>query len=340
MMATEIGARSSRAVAWAHGVVTAESLGAMLGPTLFVLPDGRQIAPFHIAPWADETGNGPLPGVLRRLRGDWPCVPFGGDADRPAQGGWPASTANPTVDAEAHGYGSNHDWSFDTPSATEIRLTIDYPEDHPVQRLERRIIPDPLQPAIDFELTITARRDGALPIGLHPCIRVPKIAGGMHIEMAGKIAGATFPGDVDPSSILAPGQIAEDWHDMALRDGTRIDPSRVPLARHTEDLVQLLGVPGRVALHNTIEGYRVYLDWNPKHFPSLLLWNSNYGRQFAPWNGRHLALGVEPICSAFDLGPKICAAPNPISARGVPTARSFRAGEVFVTRYRVAVEAA
>lgn len=331
---------NSRALAWAHGVVSVESLGGMLGPTLFVLPEGRQIAPFHIAPWADETGNGELPGVLRRLRGEWPCVPFGGDADRAPRHGWPGSTATPTLDAEAHGHGSNADWIFGAASPVELALAIDYPDNHPVRRLERRIIPDPKQAAIDFELAISMRHDCDLPIGLHPCIRLPHIAGGMHIEMEGKIAGATLPGDVDPSAILAPGQIAEDWHMMRLRDGSCIDPSRVPLPRHTEDLVQLLGVPGRVALHNTIEGYRLRMSWNPEHFPSLLLWNSNYGRQFAPWNGRHLALGVEPICSAFDLGPQISAANNPIAARGVPTSRKFSAGEMFVTRYRVAVEAA
>lgn len=60
----------------------------------------------------------------------------------------------------------------------------------------------------------------------------------------------------------------------------------------------------------------------------------------APWNGRHLALGLEPICSAFDLGQQVSAAENPISKRGVPTARSFRAGEQFVTRYRIEVEPA
>ena len=63
-------------------------------------------------------------------------------------------------------------------------------------------------------------------------------------------------------------------------------------------------------------------------------------RQMAPWNGRHLALGFEPICSAFDLGPQISTADNPISRRGTKTARRFSAGERFTTRYRIAVEAA
>jgi hypothetical protein len=104
--------------------------------------------------------------------------------------------------------------------------------------------------------------------------------------------------------------------------------------------MQLLDMPGRVALWNSAEGYRVHLTWQREHFPSLLLWYSNHGRQGAPWLGRHRALGVEPVCSAFDLGSQISSVDNPIAAQGTATAQSFRAGETFVTRYRIAVEAA
>src|SRR5262245_57667152 len=57
-----------RGLGWAHGCLTVQRLGAMLGPLTFVLADGRQVSPLHIAPWADESGGEALPGVLRRLR--------------------------------------------------------------------------------------------------------------------------------------------------------------------------------------------------------------------------------------------------------------------------------
>ena len=31
----------------------------------------------QVAPWADEPDSAALPGILQRLRGEWPCVPFG-----------------------------------------------------------------------------------------------------------------------------------------------------------------------------------------------------------------------------------------------------------------------
>jgi len=331
--------RQSAALAWRHGVVSVEALGGMLGPTTFVLPDGRQVSPLQIAPWADEEQPG-LPGILQRLRGEWPCVPFGRDGDRAAMGEWPVSSAVPTIDSNQHGFSSNNLWTIEPANETALQLGIAYPDAHPIAGLRRRITPDPEAAAIDIELEITARRDCDLPIGLHPVFRLPHLTGAMQLEVAGEVGAVTFPRGPDPVSIFAPDRYTADWHVVPLRDGTLLDPSRVPLARHTEEVLQLLDAPGEVALHNTAEGYRARLSWNRDHFPSLMFWFSNFGRQEPPWSGRHLALGVEPVCAALDLGPQISTSINPISTRGIPTARHFAAGETFRTRYRIAVEPA
>lgn len=335
---TKLG--EARSLAWQHGVVSVEDLGGMLGPTLFVLPDGRQVAPFQVAPWADEAGGEELPAILKRLRGEWPCVPFGSDADRAAANGWPGSVAATTLDPFPHGFSSNHAWRFETGGAGSISLAIDYPEAHPIRGLRRTVTPDPDAAALDFTLEIDVRRDCELPLGLHPSFRLPSKPGAMRIEVGSDIAGMTFPAPVDASSIFAQGALLEPWHDVPLKAGGRMDIRQVPLPVQTEELVQLMSMPGRGSLWNAAEGYRVKLSWNAEHYPSALLWLSNRGRTFAPWNGRHLALGFEPICSAFDLGQQVSAAENPISRRGVVTARKFAAGERFVTRYRIEVEPA
>jgi hypothetical protein len=333
------GQTEARARVWSHGVVSVERLGGMLGPTLFVLPDGRQVAPFQVAPWAGEAGSEDLPGILKRLRGEWPCVPFGSDADRAAEAGWPGSQAAATVDPFPHGFSSNNEWRFEEAEGS-IALAIDYPDAHPVRGLRRRVTPDANGAALDFELEIEVRHDCVLPIGLHPTFRLPAKPGAVRIEVGSEVSGMTFPAPVDASSIFAQGALLQPWHDVPLAAGGRLDVRQVPLPQATEELVQLIDMPGRAALWNMAEGYRVKLSWNAEHYPSALLWFSNRGRQLAPWNGRHLALGLEPICSAFDLGQQVSAAENPISRRGVRTARQFRAGEKFVTRYRIEVEPA
>lgn len=335
---TEEGA--AHALAWDHGVVSVESLGGMLGPTLFVLPDGRQVAPFQVAPWASEPGGENMLPILRRLRGEWPCVPFGFDADRQGAGDWPGSSSATAFDPWPHGHSSNNEWQIDASSDGVITARITYPDSHPIRGLVRRVIPDPSLAAIDFELSIDVRADCTLPIGLHPTFRLPAVTGAMQVEVGPEIMGMTFPGPVDDSSVFEQGSMLQPWNDVPLRDGSRMDISLLPLSCETEELVQLLDIPGRASLLNRAEGYRVVLSWNPDHFPSALLWISNRGRKSAPWNGRHLALGLEPVCSAFDFGPQISATDNPISRRGTPTARHFHAAERFTTRYRIAVEGA
>lgn len=314
-----------RGLAWDYGVLSVERRGGMLGPVLFVLPDGRQIAPFAVAPWFAEPEARGLPGLMRRLRAEGPCVPSGFDEDRPARFGWPASHAAEAID-EGHGLGSNHDWAFADERGGSVAPRIDYPADHPIARLERRILPGLGAPAIDLELTVHPCRDCLLPVGVHPTFRLPQEPGGFEIAIDAQTEIATCPGDLDASSILVPGQFAP-VSAVPLRAGGTLDIRKLPLPVNAEEVVQVLDGRGAMRLRNRAEGYDVRLSWNAEDFPSCLLWLSNRGRTFEPWSGRHLALGVEPVCSAFDLGTAISSGSNPLSARGIATARSFEAGK-------------
>jgi len=161
----------TRVIRWDRGEATMQSLGAMLAPIVFRLPSGREVQPMQIAPWADEAGGEELPGVLRRLRGEWPCVPFGVTPDR-SPSDWPQHL-RPEPDEEAHGHGSNHEWQLD--GALVARIA--YPAASPVVRLERRVAPVIGEARVDIELTIVARRGCRLPIGLHPTFRLPAETG-------------------------------------------------------------------------------------------------------------------------------------------------------------------
>ena len=98
-------------------------------------------------------------------------------------------------------------------------------------------------------------------------------------------------------------------------------------------------IDGTAALANLAEGYRARLTWQPEHFPCLSLWMPFRGRKMPPWNGRHLAIGMEPVCSPFGLGPGTARANNPLAAAGTPTAYPFKAATPFVTKYRIEAEA-
>jgi hypothetical protein len=332
---TDLHRPTACALAWEFGVVSVERRSAMLAPALFVLPDGRQIAPFQVAPWFCEPIAQELQGLMPRLRGDWPCVPFGFDIDRQGFDEWPPSRATGAID-EGHGFGANHDWTLSDDSPGALSLFIEYPQAHPIASLDRRITPDPTGPAVDIELTVHPRRDCRLPIGVHPTFRLPATPGSFEIELDAGTDVATFPGDLDASAIFEPGRFAPAAAIPLKRGGTR-DIRRVPFDEQTEELVQVLRGSG-VTLGNHVERYAINLAWSADEFPSFLLWFSNRGRQLDPWRGRHLALGVEPVCSAFDLGTAISSSPNPLNARGIRTAQDFVAGKSWTARYRIAVE--
>src|SRR5580700_9846187 len=53
--------------------------GGQLGPVTFERK-GRKIRPFSVAPWVEEKFSPPLPPIIQVLRGDFFCLPFGGNA--------------------------------------------------------------------------------------------------------------------------------------------------------------------------------------------------------------------------------------------------------------------
>ncbi len=76
-------------------------------------------------------------------------------------------------------------------------------------------------------------------------------------------------------------------------------------------------------LEDESAGAAYRLTWDADILPSLQLWISNRGRKGAPWSGRNMCLGVEPLCAVFDLGTRAGLAPNPISTRGIATAATL-----------------
>jgi len=329
------------------GQVEAEiqSLGGMLGPVTFKLGD-RAVAPFAVAPWSDDESpeHAALPGLLKRLRGEWPCVPFGAEADRPElPADWqPQGAAEPdVVDPGPHGFSSNRHWQLAERQADGVVLEIAYPDEHAIARLVRRVRADAQSPALDFTLEIHARRDCRVPIGLHPTYGLPQEPRGLVLELGEDARAWTFPAEVEPGrTAFRPDQRDVSPGALALGAGGTFDVRALPPPGPSEDLVLLTGLGGRIALAYVQLGYKVVQSWDASHFPSCLLWISNRGRGFYPWSGRHRGLGVEPIAAPFDLGPATAqSGEDPLARAGVPTSVTLTAGVPLVTRYRIGVEA-
>lgn len=69
------------------------------------------------------------------------------------------------------------------------------------------------------------------------------------------------------------------------------------------------------------EGYVWFAIRDPRVLRNTVLWISNGGRHYPPWNGRHVnVLGVEDVTAYFHEGVAASAADNPLSQAGHPTA--------------------
>lgn len=322
---------------WDYGSAEVQALGGMLGPLHFRLDADRDLQVMHVAPWAGTTESLALPGLLRRMRGEWPCVPFG-RTDTPADlpPDWTAIVAD---DQWAHGYGANHRWTCTGATATSVSLAIDYPEQSPVSRIERRISVVPGAPALDIALTIQPRRDVRLPAGLHPTFRLPQPDGRVRLALGQHDGIFSYPShSAGAASILLRDTRSEHLHAMAGIDGS-CDLASLPLGDNVEELLQVRALFGNegmppFSLHYLDYDMHVGMWWNPAHFPDLMLWLSNRGRPEFPWHSRHVALGAEPVNSVFDLGrvarPPACHALA--DRRGI----DLRAGQDWTTCYRIA----
>src|SRR5262245_389283 len=122
---------------WDHGSAEVQSLGGMLGPLSLRIGPHRELELMHVAQWAGMTRADDLPGVMRRMRGEWPCLPFG--STEPPVGlcdGW---TGQAPDDVWPHGYAANHHWRCLLALPHKVHLAIDYPFDSAIEHVEREI---------------------------------------------------------------------------------------------------------------------------------------------------------------------------------------------------------
>jgi len=296
-----------------HAAVDVQALGGMLGPATFRLPDGRTLSPMYRAPWHGETGlhldDSPL---LRYLNGEWLCAPFGPTtppSDLPL--GW-ATRADGAFDADRgcdHGWTANHPWTLVGRDDSKLHLAIEPPPDHVLARVERVVHLVATHPGVDVVTTLHPRRDATVPVALHPTFAVP--AGGVELRPGPCRAIHAYPvAPVPGVTRLHPGGRAATLGALPATDGTTLDLRRLPLPGDTEELLQLEDVQPPFTLRwrqDSSETNRdaaaidLVLDWDADTLPDLMLWVSQRGRKHAPWNGRNVALGVEPCASCFDL---------------------------------------
>jgi hypothetical protein len=325
------------ALRWDRGSLAVSALGGTMLPR-FDLADGRSISPLAVPPWAEERLPPDVPATLAHMRGEWICVPFGAAGPLKEVAPEWRGVSDEIPDGPLHGPAANGVWKLIDRGLDFITIRFEDPSDHPIAWVERHIAVEPGAPAVICTLRIMPRRDAALPVGIHPVLRLPRTTGAMRIRPGAFRFGITSPYLMGEGAPLAGlGRRFSDLSAVPSEGGKIVDFSQPPFAGQYEDAVQLIGASGSVAADNLEERYTVLIEWDRAALPSCILWYSNEGLAPPPWNRRHRALGIEPACAALGLGIKASAGRNPLNAEGESTAIAFTAGQIWQTSYRISV---
>lgn len=302
-----------------------------LAPVRFRIGN-RWVEPFAIAPWAKERTDPSLPQVARVMRGDFFCMPFG-DNEKPYKG----------EEYPPHGETANGKWRFESSTRRHIHLSM-RTSVRP-GRVDKVIQLVPGHTAVYSQHVISGMR-GPMPLGHHPILRVPEGVTG-RVSMSPFRFGQVFPGVFEnPAkggySLLEAAARFSSLESVPQIDGKWSDLSVYPAREGYEDLVLLASDPDLqfawTALTLPEEHYVWFSLKDPRVLPATVLWMSNGGRHYAPWNGRHRrTIGLEEIAGNFHYGLADSAARNSLNRAGVATCVKLNPLKPLAVNYIMAV---
>jgi hypothetical protein len=310
--------------------------GGHLGPVTFDRK-GRKLQPYSVAPWAEEPTDPTLPPLLKVLRGDFFCLPFGGNAT-------PFGTERHPV----HGETANAAWKFRSLETMAGRtcLHLSLTTKARPGRVDKRIW------LLDGQNTIYSQHvlsdmSGPMNLGHHAMLKFPDAPGSGLVSTSGFVYAQVFPGTFELAeqrgySMLKPGTEFRSLSKVPTITGETADLTCFPARRGFEDLVLMVSdaeVPfAWTAVTFPKERYVWFALKDPCILRQTVFWISNGGRHYPPWNGRHVnVMGLEEVTSYFHTGLAESARKNPLSQKGFPTCLKLDASKPLVVNYIMGV---
>jgi hypothetical protein len=311
-------------------------MGGHLGPVTFDRK-GQKLQPYSVAPWAEEPPDPSLPPIIRALRGDFFCLPFGGNAT-PFRG-----EKHPV-----HGETANVRWRFESLQAKGGRTCLHLSLKTKVRpgRVDKRIWLMDSENVI-YSRHVVAGMSGPMNLGHHAMLKFPDVPGSGLVSTSRFVYGQVFPKAFEVPenrgySWLKPGAEFRSLEKVPTLTGETADLTRYPARRGFEDLVMLVSDVAAPFAWITVTFPQQRYVWfalkDPRILPETVFWLSNGGRHYPPWNSRHInVMGLEEVCSYFHSGLAESARKNPISARGFPTSVALNPKKPLVVPYIMGV---
>jgi hypothetical protein len=310
--------------------------GGHLGPVTFKL-GSRNLDPFSVAPWATEKLDASQPPVIRALRGDFFCMPFGANASKYRREQHPV-----------HGEVANAKWSFESIRRDDDHVTLHLSLRTRIRhaRANKYITLIKGHRAI-YSRHVVSGASGPMCIGHHAMLRFPDQSGSGVISTSPFVYGQVFPESLERPenrgySMLRPAAEFESLERVRTITGDVMDLARYPARRGFEDLVLMASDDRAPFAWTAVTFARQRYVWlalkDPRVLRSTILWISNGGRHYPPWSGRHVnVMGLEEVTANFHYGLSESVAPNPLSKRGIATSVMLDPRRPLVVNYIMCV---
>ena len=317
--------------------VAVTTRGGHMAPVTFFRSSDRPVQPYSVSPWQDEAPL-PMPApVLVTLRGDFFCMPFGGNSAEVAGEKHPP-----------HGEIVGELWEVvGTKQAGDVStLTMEIDTKVRKGRVIKELSLVDGQNAVYSRHTIEGFA-GRAPLGHHATLAMPEKEGAVRIATSPIRFGMTCPGVFsDPKQreyqALLPGA---KWTDLAKvpvawKGAADADLTRLPGRYGYADLVQLVnessektGGPAWTTATFSADGYLWFALKDPAVLTTTVFWMENHGRHGHPWNGRNNCLGIEDATAFFADGLAASVSDNLLSKEGIATAVTLTADKPTTVNY-------
>jgi hypothetical protein len=317
--------------------VAVTQTGAHMAPVTFFRDSEKPIRPYYVSPWQDEKPSKMPAPVLVTLRGDFFCMPFGGNSEEVAGEKHPP-----------HGEIVGSKWSIagtkKSGDVTTLTLSIE-------TKVRKGRVTKELS-LVDGQNVVYSRDTiegfaGRTPLGHHATLAMPDKEGLIRIATSAIRFGMTNPGLFsDPKQgeyqSLLPGA---KWSDLtkvpvAWKDAPDADLTRLPARFGYADLVQIVNEPWEktngpawVAATNAEAGYVWFSLKDPEVLRTTVFWIENHGRHGHPWNGRNNCLGLEDVTAHFADGLAASTKENALTKEGVETVVELSADKPTTVNY-------
>jgi hypothetical protein len=298
--------------------------GGHMAPVQFYTNSDSPVQPYYISPWQDEDQQ-PMPDpILVPLRGDFFCLPFGGNA-QPHNG----------QQFTGHGEVSSSPWSLAEHETKDGITTFTLEMNTTVHKgtVTKKVFLAEGQNAVYTSHVVDGFTE-SMPMGHHSTLRPPKGDGKLRIQVGQFDKAMTNPvifsnpvnGEYQCFAINAP---VDDLAKVPvqIKDMPPADATTFPLRTGYTDLVQVFKKPAEhpawTTATNQEEGYLWFSLKDASAMPATIFWISNKGRHGYPWNGRNVCLGLEETRSYFAEGWVPSVEPNSVNDAGFPTTHPF-----------------